>query len=93
MAWQRFTVQLKGEDQPVEVQSSARDWAGVTMDPGAPRAMDMTFQVVHSALLRAGHDVPRDYDGFLEVLEGMPESLDADEGDQLDPTNRELSDT
>lgn len=93
MAWQRFKVQLKGEDTPTEVQTAARDWAGVTMDPGQPRAMDMTFQVVHAALLRAGHDVPRDYPGFLEVLDGMPESLDEDDGTLLDPTNRAVSDT
>lgn len=87
MAWQRFSVTLKGEDAPITVQTSARDWAGVRMDPGQPRAMDMTFQVVHSALLREGRDVPRDYDGFLEVLDGMPESLDAEDGTLLDPTN------
>jgi hypothetical protein len=58
----------------------------VTIDPGAPRAMDMKFQVVHVALLRNGHDVPRDYDSFLEVLEGIPESLDAEDTTILDPT-------
>jgi hypothetical protein len=86
MAWQRFRVQLKGDGEPVDVQTAARDWAGVRMDPGQPRAMDMTFQVVHAALVRTGHDVPRDYDGFLEVLDGMPDALDAEDTELLDPT-------
>lgn len=92
MAWQRFAVQLKGEDQPVVVQTGARDWSAVTIDPGAPRAMDMTFQVVHAALLRTGHDVPRDYDGFLEVLDAIPDALDEQDDALLDPTNAERSD-
>ena len=92
MAWQRFAVTLKGEAEPVVVQTNARDWSDVTMDTGAPRALDMTFQVVHAALLRTGHDVPRDYDGFLEVLDGIPESLDDDANDQLDPTAATRSD-
>jgi hypothetical protein len=91
MAWQRFRVTLKGEAEPIEVATNARDWAAVVIDPGAPRAMDMTFRVVHSALLRAGvTEVPRNYDAFLEVLAGIPESLeDGDAGDDagpLDPT-------
>lgn len=86
MAWQRFRVVLKGEQEPLEIQTSARDWANVTMDPGAPKALDMTFRVVHSALLRAGASVPRDYDGFLEVLDGIPESLDEEDATLLDPT-------
>lgn len=92
MAWQRFRVALKGEGEPVTVQTSARDWSGVTMDTASPRALDMTFQVVHQALLRAGYDVPRDYDGFLEVLDGIPESLDDDANEQLDPTGATRSD-
>jgi hypothetical protein len=92
MAWQRFAVQLKGEAEPIIVQTSARDWSNVTMDPGAPRALDMTFQVVHAALLRSDHDVPRDYRGFLEVLDGIPESLDDDTNEQLDPTAATRSD-
>jgi len=86
MAWQRFLVALKGEDQPVEVQTNARDWAGVVMDPNQPRALDMQFRIVHSALLRAGVEVPRDYDGFLEVLDGIPETVDDEDPTMLDPT-------
>lgn len=87
MAWQRFRVALKGEGDPVVVQTTGRDWAQVTMDPGQPRALDMTFQVVHLALMRTGYaNVPRNYDAFLEVLDGIPESLDADTTEQLDPT-------
>lgn len=86
MAWQRFSVPLKGED-PVIVQTSARDWANVAIDPAAPKAMDMTFRVVHAALVRSGRSVPRDYDGFLEVLDGIPESVDVDDGEMMDPTD------
>jgi hypothetical protein len=86
MAWQRFRVPLKGESEPVEVQTTARDWAAVVVDPGAPKAMDMTFRVVHAALVRSGVSVPRNYDGFLEVLEGMPESLEEADGTEVDPT-------
>jgi hypothetical protein len=88
MAWQRFRVRLKGEPEPILVQTAARDWANVVVDPGQPRAMDMTFRVVHSALVRAGADnVPRNYDAFLEVLDAIPETLDDDDdGNQLDPT-------
>jgi hypothetical protein len=90
MAWQKFRVLLKGEGEPLEVQTSARDWAGLEIDMAAPRAMNMTFQVVHAALLRTGHDVPRDFDGFLEVLDGLPESLDGGEPNALDPTHADL---
>jgi len=87
MAWQRFSVELKGEDQPIVVQTNARDWSNVTIDPGAPKALDMTFRVVHSALVRNGVTVPRDYQGFLEVLEGIPTSLDGDDEELLAPTD------
>jgi len=92
MAWQRFSVELKGEDEPVVVQTNARDWATVTIDPGAPKALDMTFRVVHSALVRNGVTVPRDYGGFLEILEGIPTSLDDEDTDLLRPTDTERSD-
>jgi hypothetical protein len=85
MAWQRLSVQLKGED-PIIVQTNARDWASVVIDPQAPKALDMTFRVAHNALRRTGHEVPRDYDGFLEILEGIPETVDADDSELLDPT-------
>lgn len=87
MAWQRFSVALKGESEPVIVQTNARDWANVTIDPAAPKALDMTFRVVHSALLRAGTGIPRDYDSFLEVLDDVPESLDEEDASLLDPTS------
>jgi hypothetical protein len=87
MAWQRFAVQLAGHPEPVTVQTNARDWAGVSVDPSGPRALDMTFRVVHSALLRAGVEVPRHYEQFLDALEGIPETLDGDDTAPLDPTN------
>jgi hypothetical protein len=86
MAWQRLKIELKGED-PIVVQTNARDWAAVVIDANAPKALDMTFRVAHAALKRLNVDgVPRDYDSFLEVLEGIPESLEADDADLLDPT-------
>lgn len=91
MAWQRFRVELEGREA-LEVQTSARDWAGVPIDASGPRALDMTFRVVHAALVRTGADVPRHYDAFLDVLEGIPESLDDDDLELLDPTNAAPSD-
>jgi hypothetical protein len=90
MAWQRFRVELKGEE-PVIVQTSARDWSAVTIDPGAPKALDMTFRVAHAALMRTGASVPRNYDAFLEVLEGIPESLDGEDPELANPTVTEPS--
>jgi hypothetical protein len=86
MAWQKLRVSLKGED-PVEVQTSARDWASISIDPNAPKALDMTFRVAHHAMRRLNmSNVPRDYDSFLEVLEGIPDTVEDDDGDLLDPT-------
>jgi len=86
MAWQKMRVTLKGED-PVEVQTSARDWAAVTIDPNSPKALDMTFRVAHHAMRRLNmSNVPRDYDSFLEVLESIPDTVEEDDGDLLDPT-------
>ena len=88
MAWQKFRVELKGED-PVEVQTNAKDWAAVVVDPNQPKALDMTFRVTHAALKRLGHSVPRDYDSFLEILESLPETVDEDDS-TLDPTQPDL---
>lgn len=87
MAWQRFSVELKGEAEPVIVQTNARDFANVVMDPGQVKALGIQFQIVHSALVRLGHPVPRDYESFLEVLEGVPEPLDEEDATALDPTS------
>jgi len=92
-AWQRFRVELEGYDEPIDVQSNGLDWASVPIDANAPRAMDMTFRVVHSALLRAGVDVSRDYRTFLaKELAGIPEALDESDAGMLDPTSATLSD-
>lgn len=85
MAWQRMRVELKGEDEPIDVQTTAHDWRRVRMDSDAP--MDVLWQALHAALVRTGAPVPRDYDGFLEVLDGMPEVLDEGDLAPLDPTN------
>jgi hypothetical protein len=87
MAWQTYKVELKGEDQPIEVQPNALDWRAVRLDPQLP--MDGMWQAVHRALVRTGAPVPRDFEGFLEALDGMPEI--ADDGAELgplDPTNQ-----
>jgi hypothetical protein len=85
MAWQTFRVELKGED-PIEVTPNALDWRYVRMDVAAP--MDAMYQSVHRALLRTGGPTPRDYEGFLEALDAMPEALDDDDGiGPLDPTH------
>jgi hypothetical protein len=89
MSWQRMSVKIKGED-PIEIQTTARDWAAVVIDPAAPKALDMTFRVAHAALRRMGNtSVPNDYDGFLDVLEAIPDTLDDEAPDLLDPTQRD----
>jgi len=84
MAWQTYRVELKGED-PVEVTPNALDWRFVRLDPAFP--MDGMWQAVHRALVRTGAPVPRDLDGFLEALDGMPEAIEDDDVGPLDPTN------
>jgi hypothetical protein len=89
--WQKFAVLLVGVDDPIEVQTNARDWAQVKMDPAAGVEVGaITFQVVHLALVRNGVDVPRDYDAFLDVLDGMPEVIEG-EPPALDPTRSAAS--
>lgn len=86
--WQRYAVLLKGEAEPVIVQTNARDFATVKIDPEAGlEAVGIMFQTVQHALLREGVDVPRDYLGFLDVLDAMPEVLDTADPHALDPTN------
>jgi hypothetical protein len=86
MAWQTLRVQLKGED-PVVVQTNARDWAAVVIDPNSPKALDMTFRVAHHAMRRLNMtNVPRDYDSFLEVLDAIPETVEEEDAQLLDPT-------
>jgi hypothetical protein len=84
MAWQRFLVSIKGED-PIEVQTNARDMAAIVMDAANPRPLDIMFQQVHNAMRRQQMNVPRDYPSFLEVLDGVPEPV-GDDVDGLDPT-------
>lgn len=85
MGWQTFKVELKGEDDPIEVTPNALDWRFVQLDPS--RLMDGTWQAIHLALVRTGAPVPRDYKGFLETLESLPEIADDDGGAApLDPT-------
>ena len=93
--WQRFTVYLKGEDEPIEVQTIGRDFTKIPMDPAqGVNPIDMSYRAVHAALLRMGVDaVPRDYDSFIdEVLDGFPDLIEQD-GDALRPTDAARSDT
>lgn len=88
MAWQKLSVELKGEDAPVIVQTVADDWAQVRIEGGDARPMDLMFQVAHFALLRIGHGVPRDYAGFKQVLDGVPEDVSGTPSPlDVDPTN------
>lgn len=89
MSWQRFSVSIKGEDGPIEVQTNARDLASIVMDSASPRPLDIMFQQVHNAMRRQQMSVPRDYVSFLEVLDGVPEALDEDSAGELDPTQPE----
>lgn len=92
--WQRYAVLLKGESEPVVVQTTARDFAAVRIDGDAGlAAVGIMFQTVQAALLREGYGVPRDYDSFLDVLEGMPETLDDGDPSALNPTSAARSDT
>ena len=86
MAWQRLSVPIKGEGEPIVVQTAAHDWRLVRFDPEAP--LDGLWQAVHKALVRTGAPVPKDYPGFLEVLDGMPEVVEEDDDGvgPMDPT-------
>ncbi|MET0767366.1 MAG: hypothetical protein ABWY50_06965 [Aeromicrobium sp.] len=83
--WQTFAVELKGESEPVVVQTAAQDWAGVKFQADGI-AVATLFEVTHKALLRIGHPVPRDRNGYLELLAGMPELVAEGDDDALDPT-------
>lgn len=86
MAWQRFLVTLKGED-PVIVETNARDKATIVLDPANPRPFELMYRMVHNAMRRQRYDnVPRDFEGFLEVLADDPQPLDAEDSEALDPT-------
>ena len=93
MGWQRFRVELVGAE-PVEVQTTARDWANVKVDdPGNVAPMDMTFRVVHNALRRQNVDVPASYDAFLDTkLDGIPEALNGENPFPSSPTGPAPSD-
>lgn len=82
MAWQRLNVQIKGED-PVTVVTNARDWASLTFEE--MQTTGALFRVAHNALVRTGEAVPLNYDAFLEVLDGIPETAE-EAAAPLDPT-------
>lgn len=91
---QRWSVELDGFDEPVEVTTSARDSLHVvvpTVD-GAPQfPLGIVLEIVHNALLRTEVEgIPRSLNKFLDLV------IDAnqlDDGDaetngsgSLDPT-------
>jgi hypothetical protein len=87
MAWQRLVVSVKGED-PIEIETNARDWASISFDD--MQTTGALFRVTHNALVRIGAPVPLNYDAFLEVLDGIPETADEGADDTLDPTPTDL---
>ena len=82
MAWQRLSVSIKGEGEPITIITNARDWASISFDE--MQTTGALFRVTHNALVRTGAPVPLNYDDFLEVLDGIPET-DDEAGDVLDP--------
>ena len=87
MAWQRLSVSIKGEAEPIPIETNARDWASISFDE--MQTTGALFRVTHNALVRIGAPVPLNYDAFLEVLDGIPET--SDEGDDmLDPIPTDL---
>lgn len=89
MAWQSFRVKLKG-DEEVVVETNALDMASIIMDPANPRPVDLVFHQIHNAMVRQRMSVPRDYEGFLELLESMPEAVEEADPAALDPTRPDL---
>lgn len=83
-------VWLIDRDDPIEIQTSRLDWVAITMDPAAPKPLDMLCQVAHKALLRTGYEVPQHYLLFLDkCLDGNPEQLEGGDPELLDPTQQE----
>jgi len=69
----RFRVVVDGV--PHDIVTNARDMANIEVDPTAPgglRGADMTFRLIHAALMRLGvAGIPTDYDAFVDVLDDL----------------------
>jgi hypothetical protein len=87
--FQKLRVHLKGHDGPVDIQTTARDWAAVPIVEEL--RFDILFQVAYNALTRSGVEVADDYGQFLDDMTALPESLTVP--DTLDPTPPEVSGT
>ena len=74
---QRWLVELDGQDEPVEVVTSARDSQAIvvpTVDGQPQMPLGTPLKIVHNALLRTETPgVPRDFQKFLDLV------LDANE--------------
>ena len=86
----RIRIWLIDKEDPIDIQTTRLDWVAVTMDPAAPKPLDMLCQVAHKALLRTGYEVPNHYLLFLDkCLDGNPEQLEEGDSEMLDPTQKE----
>lgn len=82
-----FEVWVHGLDEPLVAKTNALDWRAVQLDANAPTPLDAIFRVTHSALVRAGAEgIPRHYDRYCEMLDGIPEPLETADPEALDPT-------
>ena len=90
MTWQRYRFKLNGHE-PVEVQTAARDWATVVVNPNEGiRIYEQAMLLSHNAARRLGLDVPRHFAEFCDQLDGMPEALDDEDDEAMDPTPQGL---
>lgn len=86
--WQKFNVYLTGREDPLEVQTTARDFAAVPLDAAnGIQPIDLSYRAVHAALRRLEVEgVPASYDEFLDTcLDGFPDLLEGEPA-LLDPT-------
>ena len=56
MAWQRLNVSIKGEGEPIQIETNARDWASISFDD--MQTTGALFRVTHNALVRIGRAGP-----------------------------------
>ena len=85
----RYRVILDG--QPHEVTTSARDFAQVEQVGETAKPMDMVFQALHAALLRADvSGVPSSYPAFLDQLDDFTD-LDSEDTSAAEPVSPTLA--
>jgi hypothetical protein len=85
----RWRVVVDGRE--LEVTTSARDMAALTIDLNGDQAMmdpTQVMRMIHAALIRTEvADIPNDVDAFLDLLDDM-DDLEPGEGESVDPTPR-----